>query len=50
MITCLASMERWIHHIRAKIWDLLPVNRWSREYKLVAIRAAAKAMVTAQGE
>jgi multimeric flavodoxin WrbA len=47
MITCLASMERWIHHTRGKIWDLLPVNRWSREYKLAAIRAAAKAMVAA---
>ena len=48
MITCLASMERWMRHIRAKVWDLLPVNRWSREYKLAAIRAAAEAMVTAE--
>ncbi len=46
MITCLASMERWIRHIRAEVWDLLPVNRWSRAYKLTAIREAAKAMVT----
>jgi multimeric flavodoxin WrbA len=45
MITCLASMERWINHTRARIWDLLPVNRWSRAYKLVAIREAARAMV-----
>lgn len=45
MITCLLSMERWIQHVRARIWDLIPVNRWSREYKLVAIRAAARAMV-----
>ena len=49
MITCLASMERWIAHIRARIWDLIPVNRWSREYKLVAIREAARALVLAQG-
>jgi len=48
MITCLASMERWIAHIRARIWDLIPVNRWSREYKLVAIREAAHALVVAQ--
>ena len=48
MITCLLSMERWIQHVRAKVWDLLPVNRWSREYKLQAIRAAAKAMVNAE--
>jgi multimeric flavodoxin WrbA len=44
MITCLASMERWIQHVRLRTFDLLPVNRWSRPYKLKAIRAAAKAM------
>ncbi len=47
MITCLGSMERWIHHLRGKTWDLLPVNRWSRPYKLIAIREAATAMVNA---
>ena len=45
MITCLHSMERWIEHVRARKFDLIPVNRWSREYKLVAIREAARAMV-----
>jgi multimeric flavodoxin WrbA len=45
MITCLASMERWIQHTRARVFDLIPVNRWSREYKLAAISAAARAMV-----
>lgn len=45
MITCLASMERWIEHVRARKFDLIPVNRWSRAYKLVTIRAAAEAMV-----
>ncbi len=45
MITCLLSMERWIEHVRARKFDLIPVNRWSREYKLVAIREAARAMV-----
>ena len=44
MITCLASMERWIEHVRARKFDLIPVNRWSREYKLVTIRSAAKAL------
>ena len=42
-ITCLLSMERWIQHMRARPFDLIPVNRWSREYKLVAIRSAAAA-------
>jgi multimeric flavodoxin WrbA len=45
MITCLASMERWIQHVRARTFDLIPVNRWSRAYKLITIREAARAMV-----
>jgi multimeric flavodoxin WrbA len=45
MITCLASMERWTQHTHARIFDLIPVNRWTREYKLVTIREAARAMV-----
>lgn len=45
MITCLLTMEQWIQHVRARVWDLIPVNRWSRDYKLVAIREAARAMV-----
>jgi hypothetical protein len=46
MITCLASLERWALHIQARVFDLVPVNRWSREYKLVAIQAAAREMAT----
>ena len=45
MITCLHSMERWIEHVRARKFDLITVNRWSRPYKLTAIREAARAMV-----
>jgi len=44
MITCLLSVERWIEHVQARKFDLIPVNRWSREYKLVAIREAARTM------
>lgn len=44
MITCLLSMERWIQHVQARTFDLIPVNRWSREYKLAAIREAARSM------
>jgi multimeric flavodoxin WrbA len=43
-ITCLGSMERWIQHMRGRVFDLIPVNRWSREYKLETIRAAGRAM------
>jgi multimeric flavodoxin WrbA len=45
MITCLLSLEHWIHHVHARTFDLIPVNRWSREYKLLAIREAARTMV-----
>ena len=45
MITCLHSMERWIDHVRARKFDLISVNRWNKEYKLTAIRKAARAMV-----
>jgi multimeric flavodoxin WrbA len=44
-VTCMLSMERWIQHVRARVFDLIPVNRWSREYKLAAIREAAGTMV-----
>ena len=44
MITCLLNMERWIQHVQARVFDLIPVNRWSREYKLVAIREAGRKM------
>jgi len=46
MITCLLSMERWIQHVQARPFDLVPVNRWSRPYKLEAIRAAALTMAS----
>ena len=37
-------LERWIEHVRARKFDLIPVNRWSREYKLFTIRAATETM------
>jgi multimeric flavodoxin WrbA len=45
MVTCLLSMERWIDQLRARKFDLIPVNRWSCEYKLAAIREAVRTMV-----
>ena len=44
-VTCLSSMDRWIKHVRARMFDLISVTRWGRAYKLVAIREAARAMV-----
>jgi multimeric flavodoxin WrbA len=44
MITCLASMERWMDHVKAHKFDMIPVNRWTKAYKLDAIRAAGEAL------
>jgi multimeric flavodoxin WrbA len=45
MITCLASLERWIQHVHARKWDFIPVNRWNQKYKLTMIQAASEAMI-----
>ncbi|TET52454.1 MAG: hypothetical protein E3J64_05155 [Anaerolineales bacterium] len=45
VISCPAGMERWIEHVRARKFDLIPVNRWGRDYKVEAISLAAQAMV-----
>ena len=47
--TCLLAMDRWIQHVQARTFDLIGVNRWSRDYKLVAIREAARVMATGGG-
>lgn len=44
MLTCLASLERWIEHVRSRKFDFIPVNRWNSPYKLAAIQSAAQAM------
>lgn len=44
-MTCLGSMERWGQHIGMRVFDLIPVNRWTRAHKLDCIRAAASEMV-----
>ena len=46
MISCLEQLERLCHHLHAKIFDYIGVNRWNREYKLMSIKAASKAMVS----
>lgn len=44
-INCLLSMENWIKHVGAHRFDLVPVMRWTRPYKLEAIRSATASMV-----
>ncbi len=49
-VSCLGSMERWIQHVQARPFDLIAVNRWSRPYKLAAIREAGRAMAVEAGK
>jgi len=44
-MTCLGEMERWCQHIRAERWDLIPITRRSRSYKVDTIREAGEALV-----
>ena len=44
-ITCLLSMERWLQHVKARVFVLIPVKRWTQAHKLIAIRETARAMV-----
>jgi multimeric flavodoxin WrbA len=44
-MTCLGSMERWGQHVGARVFDLIPVNRWTKNYKLDCICAAACELV-----
>lgn len=45
MISCLEQMERMCHHLSAKIFDFIGVNRWNKDYKLVSIGEAVATMV-----
>ena len=45
IVTCLLSMECWAQHVKARVFDLITVKRWTRGNKLMAIREAARMMV-----
>jgi multimeric flavodoxin WrbA len=47
MISCLEQMERLCRHLGARIYDYIGVNRWNKDYKLIAIGEAAASMVGA---
>lgn len=43
-ISCLASFERFVDHIKGVKYDFIGITRRNREYKLTTIREAAKSM------
>ena len=44
LISCLATMERFVDHVKGKKYDFIGVTRKSKAYKLKAIYEAAKSM------
>lgn len=43
-ISCLASFERFVDHVKGIKYDFIGITRRSREYKLKTIREASKSM------
>ena len=43
--TCLASMDRFVQHVRSRRFDQIGVNRWTRDYQIGTIGESAAAMV-----
>lgn len=43
-ISCLASFERFVDHVKGIKYDFIGITRRSRDYKLTTIREAAKSM------
>ena len=48
-VSCLASMERFVDHVRGAKFDFIGVTQKNREYKLKTICEAARAMAESLG-
>ncbi|MDA8443097.1 MAG: flavodoxin family protein [Peptococcaceae bacterium] len=46
LVSCLATMERFLTHVKADKFDLLGITQKSRGYKLDTLYAASKAMIS----
>lgn len=44
IVSCQQALERYFQHLRMKVFDLIPVTRLSRGYKLDTARAAGRAL------
>ena len=44
-VSCLASFERFVDHIKGIKYDFIGITRRNRDYKLTTIREAAESMV-----
>lgn len=43
-LSCLESLQRFIQHVHGRLFDLVPVTRWTRVGRLDLIRSTAEAM------
>jgi len=44
-VSCLAILERWIQHVRARKTDFIGVTRFTRRYKIGQIKEAGEALI-----
>ncbi len=44
-LSCLEQMDRFCRHTGAFIFDYIVVNRWNRDYKILAVKAATRAII-----
>jgi multimeric flavodoxin WrbA len=49
-LSCLTQMERWAMHMGMRMFDGIPVKRFTRDYQLDTVECAAAALVSAAGD
>jgi multimeric flavodoxin WrbA len=48
IVSCQVVLERYFQHLGIRVFDMIPVTRMTREYKIEAARMAGKAMAETQ--
>ena len=47
IVSCQVGLERYCQHLHLRLFDMIPVTRLTREYKLVCARLAGEALADA---
>lgn len=50
IVSCQVVLERYCQHLGLKLFDMIPVTRLTREYKLACARLAGEALAQAAGQ
>ena len=48
IVSCQVVLERYCQHLRMKLFDMIPVTRLTREYKMECARLAGEALARAE--